>query len=103
MNYNFFLSIFLIILNVLDLITTLFGLTINGVYELNPYSNPITLILKIVFSIILVDISLKENLLFKWCLTICLIFLNAFYVGVIINNFFVIFNVEFLVWKKNMR
>lgn len=97
MNYNYILSISLFILNILDLVTTVFGLKLNGVYESNPYSNNFTLICKIVFSIVLVNISLKEDLKFKWCLSICLIFLNVFYIGVISNNFFVIFNVEFLI------
>lgn len=50
MKLNLKLAIGIFTLNVFDLITTIYGLSIDGIYESNPYSNIITLIGKTLLS-----------------------------------------------------
>lgn len=95
---NFKLALGLLTLNILDLVTTLYGLGLPNVIEMNPYCNTFVLFLKVFLCIFLIWISLKiDNFkASKYTLTVILSFLVIFYTLVIMNNFTVILQV--LIW-----
>lgn len=93
MNKLFFVSFLLVFLNVMDLATTEYGLTLNSVYEVNPLCNTTFLVLKIVLSLIFLPISfyIKElPSIVSFIVHIKVISLTFFYIGIIINNCVVI-------------
>lgn len=105
---NIYLAISIVILNVLDFVTTYLGLNFYGLYEANPNTNLLLLFVKIPFCLGLLfiviipeivtienDIQKKVNANTKKGLCFTLIVLNIIYGIVIINNFYWI---VFTIW-----
>lgn len=95
---NFKLALGLLTLNILDLVTTMYGLGLPNVIEMNPYCSTFVLFLKVFLCGFLVWISLKiDNFkASKYALTIMLTFLVIYYMLIIMNNVIVILQV--LLW-----
>lgn len=92
---NIKMGIILLLLNILDAITTFYGLTWDNIYEMNPLCSIEALEMKILLCIFLIIISSKceEYISSKYVLSGIMFTLIIEYLIVIINNIIVLMKV----------